>query len=75
MTNNYLDNQQRLSFISFKTSKFFISKDVANIEPGENSCSNKKQISPYVLSVSPIDGIKPTRDLFTVIFEELSVII
>jgi hypothetical protein len=56
------------------TSKFFTSKNVANVELTDNSCSNKIQISPYVLSVSPIDGIKPTSDLITVIFEELNVI-
>jgi hypothetical protein len=55
------------------TSKFFISKDVTNVEPVEISCSNRKQISPHVLSVSPIDGIKPTKDLFTVLFDELNV--
>ncbi len=68
------DKNQRVAFIAYLTSKFFTSStdQIANIETTDLICS-KKQVSPYVMSVSPIDGIRPTSDLVTVLFAELNV--
>jgi hypothetical protein len=54
----------RLSYVGYLNSKLFTGKSANN----SLSCSSRKQVSPYVIKVTPIDGLLSAPDLVYTIF-------
>lgn len=63
----------KLTFIGYVTSKLFTANSTANTEVSELNCSNRRQISSSVLSISKIPGVKSVDNLVTNIFEQQDV--
>lgn len=64
----------KLTYIGYVTSKLFTANSTANTEVSELNCSNTRQISSSVLSISRVPGVKPVDNLVTNVFEQQDVI-
>lgn len=73
MVYNRLGTSPKLTFIGYLNSKLFTSNSTTNTESSDLNCSNVRQVSSSVLSISKIPGAVTADNLVTIIFKEQDV--